>query len=44
MADPQVAAFREMLAQRPKVTDIAERRRGMDGVRAGVSHRGGHRG
>ena len=31
MADPQVAALREMLAQRPKVTDIAERRRGMDG-------------
>jgi acetyl esterase/lipase len=31
MADPEVAALREMLAQRPKVTDIAERRRGMDG-------------
>jgi monoterpene epsilon-lactone hydrolase len=31
MADPQVAALREMLSQRPKVTDIAERRRGMDG-------------
>jgi len=31
MADPQVAALREMLAQRPKVTDIAERRKGMDG-------------
>jgi monoterpene epsilon-lactone hydrolase len=30
MADPEVAALREMLAQRPKVTDIAERRRGMD--------------
>ena len=31
MADPEVVALREMLAQRPKVTDIAERRRGMDG-------------
>ena len=31
MADPEVAALREMLAQRPKVTDIVERRRGMDG-------------
>ncbi len=31
MADPEVAALREMLAQRPKVTDINERRRGMDG-------------
>jgi monoterpene epsilon-lactone hydrolase len=31
MADPEVAALREMLAQRPKVTDIAERRRAMDG-------------
>src|ERR1700722_682716 len=31
MADPEVAALREMLAQRPKTTDIAERRRAMDG-------------
>ena len=31
MADPEVAALREMFAQRPKVTDIGERRRGMDG-------------
>ncbi len=31
MADPEVAALCEMLRQRPKVTDIAERRRGMDG-------------
>jgi len=32
MADPEVAALREMLAQRPKVTDIAERRKAMDGL------------
>ena len=32
MADPQVAALREMLAQRPKLTDIAERRKAMDGL------------
>jgi epsilon-lactone hydrolase len=30
MADPEVAALREMLAQRPKVTDIGERRQGFD--------------
>jgi monoterpene epsilon-lactone hydrolase len=30
MADPQVVALREMLAQRPRPTDIAERRKGFD--------------
>ena len=32
MADPEVAALREVLAQRPKLTDIAERRKAMDGL------------
>jgi monoterpene epsilon-lactone hydrolase len=30
MADPEITALREIFAQRPKVTDIAERRKGMD--------------
>ncbi len=30
MADPEIAALREMLAQRPRPTDIAERRAGFD--------------
>jgi monoterpene epsilon-lactone hydrolase len=30
MADPQVAALRELLAQRPRPTDIGERRQGFD--------------
>jgi monoterpene epsilon-lactone hydrolase len=30
MADPEVVALREMLAQRPKITDLAERRKAMD--------------
>jgi epsilon-lactone hydrolase len=30
MADPEIVALRELFALRPKVTDIAERRKGMD--------------
>jgi acetyl esterase/lipase len=32
MADPQIAALREILAQRPRLTDISERRRATDGL------------
>jgi epsilon-lactone hydrolase len=30
MADPEIVALRELFAQRPKITDIGERRRAMD--------------
>jgi epsilon-lactone hydrolase len=30
MADPEIAALREIFAQRPKITDLGERRRAMD--------------
>lgn len=32
MADPEIAALRQMLAQRPKLTDLAERRQASDAL------------